>query len=620
MDFTQPQFQEGIAIEQPELNTGLSEDELNNIIDSRINESKTAYETLKVDDRRKLNLDYYLGKQYDEANMVSGIPYVDNVIYQDTEHRINLATGRMPDLIVTPGDGSLKGRQLSKKIENVLDIDISTKEKKRLVKNGLRHNHLFYIGVLKACWNPNKGMFGDYEFNLRDPRKVLIAHNGTIPEDGFTADNCDLIIEIVEEPVATIMAKFPNKRQELLSRMSLMPAGRLVTSIKYQEIWYTYHNRQGQIVEGVCWRYNGVILRNIRNPYFDFTGYDRVIFDDNGQPTYNQLGQVQTEHVFRNFFERPRKPYIFFSYQNLGNTPLDDTTAVEQSIPLQRNLNKTGKQIRDISDGITSKIVFAGGSSGISQDQARSMTLNPKEPIWLAGAEDVGKAVSSFTNRGPEISLFNEMIQTRQQIDAKFNTHGTIRGETNTAESGVSKQITREGDLVASDDIVEIVVERVLEEMASWALQFMKLMYVHPHFKSKMGKDGDVIQELIQRDDIDDGVAITVHSSTVDKNTARDLAVKLGEAGAIDPLTMFEEMDVPNPRERARRLLLFKMGEGEMGDGFSRYMEEIGLDDLVQQQPQIPQTPPATPNQPMPPTAGESVDPAMLQAMTARMV
>lgn len=585
MDFTNANnlMEQGVVIEQPELNTGLDDFSLNAILDARITESKTVYEQIKLEERRKKNRDYWLGNQVKDDD---GLPYVDNVIWQNTEHRISIAVGRMPDMLIIPGDRSLQSRERAQVLEHVLEMDFSTKEKKRLMKNGLRHNHLYMIGVLKGCWNPNKGMFGDYEFNLCDPRKVLISHTGTIPEDGFTADNCDLIAEVIEEPVAVVMAKFPGKRNDLMQMLNSNDPSRLASTIKYQEIWYTYHDRSGQILEGVCWRYNHLILRNIKNPYFDFTGYQRPIYDANGQPQYNQFGQIQSQQVFRNFFDRPRKPYMFFSYQNLGDTPIDSTTAVEQSISLQQNLNKTGKQVRDITDGVTNKYA---ANNKISQDQFRDVTSDPKQGMWLDTDEPVSNVVTSFRNDGPPVSLFNDMAQTRQQIDAKFNTHATTRGETNAAESGISKQISREGDLVTSDDIVEIVLERVLEEAGSWAIQFMKLMYVDPHFKSKMGKDGELIQEWIQRDMIDDGMALSVRGSTTDKIRAQSLAIQRADAGVIDPLTMLEDLDVPNPKEQATRTILFKMGEGQGGDGFASYMNYAGLEMPKPTQPQVPQ-------------------------------
>lgn len=607
MDFAnQNPMEQGVVIESPELNTGLDDFALNMILDARISESRTVYESMDLENRRKKNRDYWLGKQVTDPD---GMPYIDNVIWQNTEHRISMAVGRMPEMLIVPGDRSLKARENAQIIERVLDIDFSTKEKKRTMKNGLRHNHMYYIGVLKACWNPNKGMFGDYEFNLSDPRKVLISHTGTIPEDGFTSDNCDLIVEVIEEPVAVVMAKFPNKRDDLLQMMHSNDPSRLASTMKYQEIWYTYHDRNGQILEGVCWRYNHVILRNIRNPYFDFGGYQKVIYGQDGRPTTNQLGQVQTQQVFRNFFDRPRKPYMFFSYQNLGDTPLDSTTAIEQAIPLQRNLNKTGKQIRDITDGVTNKYA---ANNGITQDNLRNVIADPKQAIWMDTDKNINEIITSFRNDGPPVSLFNDMVQTRQQIDSKFNTHAPTRGETKAAESGISKQISREGDLIVSDDIVEIVLERVIEEAGSWAIQFMKLMYVDPHFKSKMGKDGQVIQEWIQRDMIDDGMALSVRGSTTDKMRSQSMAIQRAEAGIIDPLTMLEDLDVPNPKEQALRTVLFKMGEGANGDGFARYMQFAGLEDpSVSAQPPVATQPP----QASPPQQTGQPDMAQLMQM-----
>lgn len=600
-DFTNSDpLEQGVVVESPELNTGLRDDELNQIIDARVSESKTFYETMNLDARRKKNEQYWLGEHYNKDE-VQGLEYVDNVIHDDTEKRIALAVGKVPDIIVVPGDGSLSGRQNCEILERVLDIDIGSKKKKRLLKNGLRHNHIYFLGIEKAVWNPNKGEKGDYEFNLCDPRKVLISHTGKISEDGFTSDNCDLILEVVEEPIAVVLAKFPQKAAELKALLGSNDGSRLATTMKYQEGWYTYHDANGQILEGVFWRFNHLVLRNIRNPYFDFKGYNRPAVDQFGQPQVNQFGQQQTEQVFRNFFDRPRKPYIFYTYENLGRSPVDDTTAIEQAIPLQRNLNKTGKQIRDISDGITNKYAF---DNTIPQDQARLVTSNAKEPIWLdtdGTQSPISNHVTSFRNDGPPPVLFQELMQTRQQIDAKFSTHN-LNSTSNVRESGIAKQINRESDLATTDDIVDIVLERVVEEEASWAVQLMKMMYVDYHFKSKMGKDGQAIQEWIQRDMIDDGISLTVRGSVADKATARNQAINLGTSGAIDPLTMFEEMDAPNPKERAQRLLLFKMGEGPNGDGFAAYMAATGIEMPKPQQPAgqpgMPQDPNALPANP----------------------
>jgi len=90
MDFTQDLLEQGIVIEQPELNTGLDDSELNLILDARIRESKTVYEQRKIDERRKTNRQFWLGHQYKEEP-VRGIKYMDNIIRQDTEQRIKLA-------------------------------------------------------------------------------------------------------------------------------------------------------------------------------------------------------------------------------------------------------------------------------------------------------------------------------------------------------------------------------------------------------------------------------------------------------------------------------------------------------------------------------------------------
>ena len=183
--------------------------------------------------------------------------------------------------------------------------------------------------------------------------------------------------------------------------------------------------------------------------------------------------------------------------------------------------------------------------------------------------------MTSVVGQAPHPMLFNDLVANRGQIDAKFSTHGTVRGEVqNQAESGISKQITREGDLVTSDDIVEIVVERAVEEMASWAIQMEKLFYDKPHFVRNMGEDGELLYAEVTRDLIDDGIGVGVKASAVDKATRRAQALELAGTKAIDPLTLAQDLDLSNPKERTRRLLLFQMGEQ---DQWARYMQETGL-------------------------------------------
>jgi hypothetical protein len=157
-------------------------------------------------------------------------------------------------------------------------------------------------------------------------------------------------------------------------------------------------------------------------------------------------------------------------------------------------------------------------------------------------------------------------------------------------ESGVSKQISREGDLVMSDDIVNIAVERAIWEMAQWEVQLMKLFYDKEHYVRHMGPDGELVESMLSQDLIADGICVSIKANSTDKITRRNTAMALLPAKAIDPLSLFEDLDVPNPKERVKRLITFLRGEA---DGWSAYSEAIGLEGMAPAQPALPAGSPA---------------------------
>lgn len=554
------------------LDLDIKDNILADVIQKKIDETEAHNKNkLKLPERRKRNYDFWRGDQLNEAELEAWqYPHKNNLIWQDLEHRISIAAGRMPDIIVTPADNTPEKKESARKFEKILDIKVKNDVTKRIIKDGLRDLHNELTAAVKVRWDKNKGENGDFIYELVRPGKFGVDYTATIPHDGFTADNAEVIYEWIEEPIAVVLSKFPDKKDELKTMLGRVRDTEkfMLSKLRYLEIWFTWYSKSGKPIEGTAWKYKDLILGKEKNSTFDYEGYEKASEDiaPDGSPIIDQ--------IFRNHFDRPRKPYMLFTYQNTGKGPVDDTSAVEQAIPLQKSLNKTGRQILEISDNAVPKKVFAG--KYISKEEARRVTSDPEEHIWLdKNTEDVRLAVTSIRSDPPSPALYQNQAIIKNDIDSKFSTHGTSRGETQTNESGVSKQITREGDLVASDDMASIVVERVVYEMSNWAAQMMKVNYDKNHVIKDLGREGNMVYEELSRDRIDDGIAINVKASSVDKQTKRADALALAARKAIDPMTMYEDLDYPNPKERAKRLILFLAGAQ---DGYARYMEDIGVE------------------------------------------
>lgn len=613
-----------VVVEASPLSLPLEDDEILRLIDDNKRESRTRYNELKITDRRKKLDDFYLGKQQEEELQEHEMEHVDNIIYRDTEARIALASGRMPDIMAvspnpeiqtegaTPppapgmpgmppppaaptGGETATNDDTAKTITKTLEQKINTDAIQRIIKDGLRHHQLNFTAIVKCYWDKNQDSKngGDFVFELLDPKKVTLDASATIPHDRFTSDNCQVIIEEIEEATALVLAKFPKKANELTALIG--KGNKLPSKIKYEEVHFTFYDKTGKRSEGMAHRYKSLILDKSLTPYFDWEGVKaNEITENNG---------ITAPAVNFNYFQEPHKPYILFSYINRGTSPLDDTTAVEQAIPLQRLYNKRRAQITKIADNAVPKKVYAG--SAMTRDQAGTITNDPNESLYLESATDLSKEFFIFAGPPPSPVLYNDMQDLRQEVDSLLNTHSISRGENVGHQSGIAKQVTREGDLTISDDIVDIVIVRVVQEMAQWALQMMRMFYKEERVIREMSTDGDVNTYKVSRAIINPDVSIIVKANTVDKAELAQTDSELAQSGNIDPYTLFEDMDLPNPRERAARVVAWKSGEET---GFAQYramIKDPSLQPVTTAQPVPPPAPAGMPG--MPPESGAAL-------------
>lgn len=563
--------QEVVVDETTALSLPIDDSDLVGVIDDKISAAKKHNQTIKLDERRKLNRDFWKGDQLDmtKLDLRYQVPYIDNLIYDDLETRITLAAGRMPDIITTPPTEDQMSIESAQHIEDFLNFRINSSMMKRLIKRGLRNMHLDFIGVVKCRWDKNKGESGDFVFEVVRANRIGFDHTATIPDDGFTVENCDLIYEWIEEPLSVVLAKFPGKRDKLIAMLGgaqSMNAKRMVSKLRYQECWFRWFDKDGQMLMGKACKYNSLVLHKEKNPYWDWEGSTDI--------KANDQGVYESKKVFNNYFDQPRMPYMLLTYQNLGEGIMDDTTPVEQAIPIQKVSNKRGAQITELADRVAPRYAFNG--SVMSKEEARRVDpKDPTESIWLDSADpdtDIRKGMQVTQSAPPPPILYQDQVGLRSRIDAKFSTNATTKGETHSNESGVSKQITREGDLTVADDMSDIVVERVVYEMSGWALQMVKMFYEEPHLIRYSGKDGQKTFREITQDSVEDGLVAEVKASSVDKQTRRSDAMQLVQAKSIDPQTLFEDLDVDNPKERTRRLIAFQTG---INDGYAAYMQEV---------------------------------------------
>ncbi|HEC64649.1 hypothetical protein LCGC14_0615440 [marine sediment metagenome] len=544
-----PQFE---TLSHGVLELNVPEKDLLRVLDMKQRESEDFFDNkLNLGKRRKKNNDYWRGKQIDYGMFHRWqVPYVDNVIYRDVETILPIAVSKVPDIIVSPASEDPEKIKRAKALQSVLDFTVKQRHVRQVLRKATRHSLLDFIFVIKARWDKLKQSF---VFEAIQPDKLILDHTAMRTDFGMSSEAFDFIGEWIEEPLKVVISKFPNKKQEILDRtaggVKQENARQMANKIRYQEIWFTWHDDNGIPTEALLWRYKDLILDKMRNPYWDYEGQERAVAID--PITGNPIKQT----IQFNHFDMPKKPYIIMNYQYTGvSGPIDDTTPVEQALPLQDVVNKRGRQITELADKANPKKIIS--AEFISKEDAVDITDDPGETI--VGEGSVRDGFTYVPGIPPNPVLFQDLVSNRLEIDNIIGAHATTRGERVPEESGIARQITREGDFGRIDDMVLSLIEPAADEMANWMVHFMKVFGTQEHFAQVLGEAGKTEFVEFDRDSIDDGLNITVKASTVDKTERRATATQLASAGSIDPLSLMEDLDAKNPIERAKRMIAFQ--------------------------------------------------------------
>lgn len=584
----------------------LSEPTMIEVINERIKNSKEYYERMGYPKRRKRNKSFYLGEQWERPRKEYESDYVDNLIYESENTIKPIALSILPDLMVKPGNEGKESKDLASSMSDVTNSDLRKRENRRVLGLAFKHVPIFYQGVVKCIWDPREGENGDYRFVVVHPENIIVDHTATTNNP----DDMSFIAEYREITIKEAIMMFPKKKDELISH--LVATGRLgkndnrdsrlASTIKITEVWFDWYEqkedpetgeRKWSEVSGVVWKYGEFILGKMKNPYWDWQGETRLFKLEMGEkkePTEEELMasvigelELETQKVFRNYFKTPRKPYIFLNYDMLGESPLDATSRIEQAIPLQKDVNKRGAQISEMNDRARGKFVF--NAKAISKETVAALDLNdPDQDIMVDDKVDVSRAYAFLQSPPAPAPLYTEQENERQKAFSKMGTNATTRGVREGTETATARQLFKESDFGRIDDIVEETINSASEEMARWAMQMIRLFYTEGHMRRLLGKDGDVSFQKITSDSVEDGQEIIVSASGVDKMQTKREAMEMAGMQLIDPLTFFIDMGMDNPKDRAKKLLLFMSSPELYMQNYIEDRDTQGMADQLAQQ------------------------------------
>lgn len=579
--------------------SSFSDQEKKELVNNRWLSSSEVWET--VDRVYKQNVAIYSN----QSSWLENINYVRkkwivqaNRIFVNMEAVINSLIANPPGINILPARDGEVAQDFARKLERFFQkkyLDLNAKE---VVRMALRNLYFARLLVIKAFWNP---LINDFDFRAIDPRNIRVGKYARKEID------TEFVIEEIEDNLCAVCDRFPKKKEDLMKKFGISSEAQLYIKnpdVKYKEAW---------IQDYVVFKLEDIILGCIKNPYWDWDGIlitdaeEAELTNLEGDGRRDKLQQIKAEQSARkqemlpppepglieqgvkkikslvgmeeepkeeeyveekkeyksfyfNYFDFPRKPYIFATIFNNVNSPIGRTDMITLSSQLQMGIDKRKMDI-DENCELANGIVKVDAEVMTKAD-AQRIRWETKGIIWGKG---VVNGVQRETGGTLPQMVFDDMIDSRSEIDNIMAATSAFRGERQGQETKAGRLALIQQSYLRLNELVQ-VVDFAYHEMFSWGMQLAKTRYTEYHYAKWMGKEGarEVI-ELIQ-DDFETGSEITIIAG---KTLPKDDEFKFEQAqndvaqGYISPVDYLEIAQYDNSKELAKNAVLYQQNPME---------------------------------------------------------
>lgn len=484
---------------------------------------------------------YWRGRHYDSSLYLNGKrPLVDNLIFEALETILPEITRKNPEAFVF-SDDTPEGNALSQDVTTFLAFHSDRLALKLKLKQVTRHWAMYLLGVMKHGWDAQVNDITSYVIR---PQKLILSKDGTISEKGEYSGQ--YIGEKKELTASKLKELFPKHAEYILK----VAGGLDGTLIKYTEWWATAS--EGEIV---FWKLGDVILGKSKTPHWNYTAQETRT-DEFGVETVEEVKGV-------NHFSHPQKPYTFLSVFNLGKQPHDETSLIQQNLPLQDLINKREAQIdKNVSD-MNGGLVLSG------QHFTKEQAAEAVEALRAGGAIIVpnGKVGDSYQkHQGTPLpgDVFVQLQDSRNELRNIFGSRGSTPAGISNETTVRGKILSRELDSSRNGGGITEFLEQFADSTYNWWVQLMAVYYDEEHYASIIGRNKAQQFAQLKGSDLNRKLTVSVKEGSLipqDPLTKRNEAIDLWNASALDPIELYTRLDFPNPQEAARNLLLWKMIE-----------------------------------------------------------
>jgi hypothetical protein len=494
---------------------------------------------------------------------------VDNLIFEALETFLPIATQRNPEPVVI-ADNTPEGEKLAKKVNKMLVYLADHLSLKLKLKRATRYWALHLLGVAKLVWNEEEE---EIEVQIPRTKDIILDPNFSI-NDNMQYEG-EYIGERIRDKASVMVEKFPKKKKEI----EAMVNGKMGTIIDYTEWWTDDY---------VFWTLKDIVLDKARNPHWNYRE-ERETVDEFGEPTMEEIPEF-------NHFLSPQKPYAFMSIFNLGDQPHDSTSLISQNIPNQKRINELHKQIEKNVKMMNGGMAISGEKSGLSKEESSraGKALREGHIIYL-NSGDPNTSIARFNQGSLPADVFNSLYDFRNELRSIFGVSGSTASGTQQEQTVRGKIIVRQQDQSRIGGGVTEFLEQFADRIFNYMLQMMMVYYDKEHVASLIGEAGaDEYVTLSRQEFMQVPAKLTVsvkEGSLIPKDplTKSSQAMDLANAGMLDPISLFEALDYPDPRGTAEKMYKWNNAPETLFQENLEGMDVVGQVQQAQQQAQINQ-------------------------------
>lgn len=477
---------------------------------------------------------YWLGKQYDTSTAitVNSRPLRDNLIFEALETFLPIATRTNPEAVVE----CKASEEYASLLADMLDITADELKMKLWIKEMTRHWSLYYLGAIKFGWDFENNCI---KMETVNPRFLILDRNARILPGGMYSGKRLGIRK--KNNLDTLKKMFPDKTEILSKTYGSMAKE---AKINYREWWTP--------TELFYTTTDGIVLGKYLNPHFNYDG--EVKADE-------ITGEKVTQYIKGyNHFRSPRMPFVFLSVFNLGTQPHDNTSLIEQNLPIQDLINKRYKQIDRNIDMQNNAMALSGDHFTKEQASQAAEQLARGNPLWVPEG-DITRAFMKVPVQSIGADVFNNLFDARNELRNIFGTSGSTPSSVREDDTVRGKIMTKELDSSRIGGGITEYIEEACDSMFNWIIQLMMVHYDEQQFVDLLGEEKAQEFLMLREQFKDSKIKVTIKPGSLipkDPMTKRNEAMELWGAGAIDPITLFERLDWADPEETAYKAFIWR--------------------------------------------------------------